>query len=180
MELARQDVEIEASRELVYEYLTSADGVEWIAIDATVDARVGGTVRWNRDDGMTVAGKLARLISAQRVVFSYGWERNDRYELPPGSSTVEIELTAVREGHTRLRLRDLGVPAVYVREQDAGWGHFLRQLAQRLDGGGYEIRTREGFIPTRFPSVRPRPLGESSVAEDTGRLSPLAGIKTAW
>jgi hypothetical protein len=30
-------------------------------------------------------------------------------------------------------------------------------------GGGYEIRTREGFPPTRFPSVRPRPLGESSV-----------------
>jgi hypothetical protein len=34
-------------------------------------------------------------------------------------------------------------------------------------GGGYEIRTREGFIPTRFPSVRPRPLGESSVEKDT-------------
>ena len=35
-------------------------------------------------------------------------------------------------------------------------------------GGGYEIRTREGFIPTRFPSVRPRPLGESSVGQNTG------------
>jgi hypothetical protein len=33
--------------------------------------------------------------------------------------------------------------------------------------GGYEIRTREGFIPTRFPSVRPRPLGESSAGNDT-------------
>ena len=137
MELARQDVEIEASRELVYEYLTSADGLlEWIAIEATVDARVGGTVRWTHANGMTVAGKFLELIPPERVVFSYGWERNDRYELPPGSSTVEIELTAVREGHTRLRLRDLGVPAAYVREHDAGWGHFLRQLAQRLDGGG--------------------------------------------
>jgi hypothetical protein len=29
-------------------------------------------------------------------------------------------------------------------------------------GGGCEIRTREGLHPTRFPSVRPRPLGESS------------------
>src|SRR5215467_7042668 len=36
-------------------------------------------------------------------------------------------------------------------------------------GGGYEIRTREGFIPTRFPSVRPRPLGESSAGKDTER-----------
>src|SRR5204863_2489139 len=35
--------------------------------------------------------------------------------------------------------------------------------------GGYEIRTREGFIPTRFPSVRPRPLGETSAEKDSGR-----------
>jgi hypothetical protein len=48
-------------------------------------------------------------------------------------------------------------------------------------GGGYEIRTREGLPPTRFPSVRPRPLGESSsrreyaVLGDTGnRASPPA------
>jgi anti-anti-sigma regulatory factor len=34
-------------------------------------------------------------------------------------------------------------------------------------GGGYEIRTREGVNPTRFPSVRPRPLGESSEEKDT-------------
>jgi hypothetical protein len=32
-------------------------------------------------------------------------------------------------------------------------------------GGGCEIRTREGLPPTRFPSVRPRPLGESSAGK---------------
>ena len=31
--------------------------------------------------------------------------------------------------------------------------------------GGCEIRTREGLPPTRFPSVRPRPLGESSAGQ---------------
>ena len=52
-----------------------------------------------------------------------------------------------------------------------------------LSGGGYEIRTREGVNPTRFPSVRPRPLGESSVRQNTehaeavepGRGARLAG-----
>ena len=34
-------------------------------------------------------------------------------------------------------------------------------------GGGYEIRTREGVNPTRFPSERHRPLGESSAEEHT-------------
>jgi hypothetical protein len=35
----------------------------------------------------------------------------------------------------------------------------------RRRGGGCEIRTREGLPPTRFPSVRPRPLGESSAGK---------------
>ena len=35
-------------------------------------------------------------------------------------------------------------------------------------GGGWEIRTPEGLPPTRFPSVRPRPLGESSAGQPTG------------
>jgi hypothetical protein len=41
-----------------------------------------------------------------------------------------------------------------------------RQRGRR--GGGCEIRTREALPPTRFPSVRPRPLGESSVRKLTG------------
>ena len=32
-----------------------------------------------------------------------------------------------------------------------------------VSGGGWGIRTPEGLHPTRFPSVRHRPLGESSV-----------------
>src|SRR5262250_786333 len=42
-------------------------------------------------------------------------------------------------------------------------------------GGGCEIRTREALPPTRFPSVRPRPLGESSAGkliDLPGRLKP--------
>ena len=35
-------------------------------------------------------------------------------------------------------------------------------LRFRLKSGGCEIRTREAVTPTRFPSVRHRPLGESS------------------
>ena len=41
-------------------------------------------------------------------------------------------------------------------------------IAAGQRGGGCEIRTREGLPPTRFPSVRPRPLGESSAGKLTG------------
>ena len=40
-------------------------------------------------------------------------------------------------------------------------------LTSTNNSGGYEIRTREGVNPTRFPSERHRPLGESSVGKDT-------------
>ncbi len=41
---------------------------------------------------------------------------------------------------------------------------YSRTNAFSFHGGGWGIRTPEGFHPTRFPSVRHRPLGESSVA----------------
>src|SRR5207248_4451641 len=42
-----------------------------------------------------------------------------------------------------------------------------RDIMPGRRGGGCEIRTREGLHPTRFPSVRPRPLGESSAGKLT-------------
>ena len=45
-------------------------------------------------------------------------------------------------------------------------------------GGGCGIRTREGVNPTRFPSVRHRPLGESSAREPTGRAGASADRTT--
>jgi hypothetical protein len=52
------------------------------------------------------------------------------------------------------------------------WSLFVTHpstLTEVAHGGGWGIRTPEGFHPTRFPSVRHRPLGESSkVIDATG------------
>ena len=54
------------------------------------------------------------------------------------------------------------------------WGSVALQRCPDHRGGGCGIRTREGVNPTRFPSERHRPLGESSRQEEvTGR--PRAG-----
>jgi hypothetical protein len=45
-------------------------------------------------------------------------------------------------------------------------------------GGGCGIRTREGVNPTRFPSERHRPLGESSARKVTGNHKPGANRRT--
>ena len=44
----------------------------------------------------------------------------------------------------------------------------LRGMLPSEVGGGCGIRTREGLHPTRFPSERHRPLGESSARKVTG------------
>ena len=43
--------------------------------------------------------------------------------------------------------------------------------AQGGAGGGRGIRTPEGVNPTRFPSERHRPLGDTSAEDSTGRLA---------
>lgn len=50
-----------------------------------------------------------------------------------------------------------------------------RETSQR---GGWGIRTPEGLHPTRFPSVRHRPLGESS--SRSRRPSSLAHARRTW
>ena len=47
-------------------------------------------------------------------------------------------------------------------------------------GGGYEIRTREAVTPTRFPSVRHRPLGESSIALFAAAFWPQQTTRTEY
>ena len=45
--------------------------------------------------------------------------------------------------------------------------------------GGWGIRTPEGFHPTRFPSVRHRPLGESSLLNLT-EFGPGPELEALW
>ena len=50
-------------------------------------------------------------------------------------------------------------------------------------GGGWGIRTPEGLHPTRFPSVRHRPLGESSVhivPDNHKQETPLGANPSQW
>ena len=57
-----------------------------------------------------------------------------------------------------------GVESVGITEKKPfpGMKKGLPDCSENPDGGEYEIRTREAVTPTRFPSVRHRPLGEFS------------------
>jgi hypothetical protein len=64
---------------------------------------------------------------------------------------------------TAMKLTDetAGQRALRVESREVRAGN-QNIMPDQHTGRGRGIRTREGLPPTRFPSVRPRPLGESS------------------
>ena len=134
MKLVVQELEIHAPAQVLYELLTDpALFVQWMANDATLDPRPGGVVRWTHANGDTCSGEYVELVPARRVVFTYGWERAD-VEIPPGSTTVEIDLTATTETTTLLRLVHRGLDDLAAGAHHVGWLHYLDRLRQRAEG----------------------------------------------
>jgi uncharacterized protein YndB with AHSA1/START domain len=132
--LATHEVTIEAPAATVWELLTTAEGlVRWVGPEATAVAEPGGALRWMHPNGATVVGRFVELVPPRRLVFTYGWE-DGRMGVPPGSTTVVIELTE-RDGVTTLRLEHHGLPPAVVDDHERGWAYFLGLLQGRAEAG---------------------------------------------
>jgi uncharacterized protein YndB with AHSA1/START domain len=133
MNLVEQVIDIDASPSDVYEHFTDpARFTRWMAPTATLDARTGGVIRWTHVNGDSCEGVFIELVPARRIVFTYGWDRPD-VEIPPGSTTVEIELEPIPSG-TRLRLRHHGLSGPMARAHSGGWTNYLSRLAAAAAG----------------------------------------------
>ncbi len=120
-------ITIAARPETVFRLLTEArEYVRWKGKVAEFDARPGGLYRVDFGNGKDIVrGKFLEVIPHRRVVFTWGWEGNPH--VPPGSSTVEIDLAAEGE-RTRLRLVHHGLPEAARASHTEGWDHFLPRL----------------------------------------------------
>ena len=59
MILASCDRLIAAPIDLVWSLISTPEGLaEWMAVEASVDLRVGGSIRWVHDNGWVVAGTV--------------------------------------------------------------------------------------------------------------------------
>jgi uncharacterized protein YndB with AHSA1/START domain len=133
MNLVEKTIQINAPAELLFELLTDAKHlVRWMAATAEIDARPGGTIRWTHANGDACSGRFVELVSARRIVFTYGWERPD-VEVPPGSTTVEITLEPSGSG-TELRLVHRGLAGPMADAHAGGWDNYLRRLATTAEG----------------------------------------------
>jgi uncharacterized protein YndB with AHSA1/START domain len=127
------EIRIEAAPEGVFPFLTDPQKiVRWKGVDATVEAVPGGIYRVNVTGGKHAVGEYLEVDPPRRVVFTWGWEGDD--QLPPGSSTVTIELVPDGDG-TIVRLTHSGLPEGADAAQLEGWEHFLPRLATVAAGG---------------------------------------------
>ena len=62
------------------------------------------------------------LVPHRRLVFTYGWE-DGQMGVPPGSTTVEIDLVEEDSG-TTVRLVHHGLPPEAVEDHERGWAYF--------------------------------------------------------
>jgi uncharacterized protein YndB with AHSA1/START domain len=125
--LAEHTIVLDAPAAVVYEHLTTAEGLlRWIAVDAIAEPIAGGRLQWTHANGDTMVGRFVELDPPRRLVIAYGW-RGDLMGVPPESTTVEIVLDE-HDGRTTLRLVHRGIPPDVVDKHQYGWIHFLTQL----------------------------------------------------
>lgn len=123
---------VSAPPSAVYAYLTDSDRwAAWQGEEATVEARPGGIFRMRMAGGQTSRGQFVELEPDRRVVFTWGWV--DHPGIPPGSTTVEIELIPDGNG-TLIRLTHRDLPTDQVDLHRAGWEHYLPRLGTAVEG----------------------------------------------
>jgi uncharacterized protein YndB with AHSA1/START domain len=134
----RRELEIAASPETVWELLVDPErALTWWGQAARLDPRPGGEFWMEVIPGLVASGAFVVVERPRRLVYTWGWEAggDGPNVVPPGTSTVEIELVPAGNG-TRLRFthRDLPNPES-VESHSRGWDHYLGRLVVRAEGG---------------------------------------------
>lgn len=124
---------VQAAPATVYGYFTtSGQWTRWQGERAQVDARPGGIFAMDMATGQRARGQFLELEPGRRVVFTWGWI--DHPGVPPGSSTVTIDLVPDGDG-TIIRLTHTGLAPDELPFHRLGWDHYLDRLDLLAHGG---------------------------------------------
>jgi uncharacterized protein YndB with AHSA1/START domain len=147
-------IDIDAPAEVVFDHLTTAEGmIAWMGQHAELDPAPGG--RFAVDIGGTpIRGSYVEVDPPRRLVVTWGVAGSD--DFPVGSSRVEFTLTPTAGG-TRLQLVHTDLPEPKRDGYAAGWEHFLDRLQITATGG------EPG--PDPFGATTPRELFDALATE---------------
>lgn len=106
--------------------------MQWQGIEADIELQPGGIFRVNVIGDGFASGRFVEVVENRRVVFTWGWESPDS-PVPPGSSTVEIDLHPVDDG-TMIRLTHRGLPPEALDSHLHGWENYAARLHSVAEG----------------------------------------------
>jgi uncharacterized protein YndB with AHSA1/START domain len=136
--VVERELTIAASPETVWQFLVDPEkAVRWMGQVCSFDARPGGDYRCDVIPGHRASGEFVEVDPPHRLVFTWGWEPgpDGPSPVPPGSSTIEIELEP-SGGGTTLRFTHRDLPNAESATSHAhGWDHYLTRLATASAGG---------------------------------------------
>ena len=127
-------ITIDASPETVWGFFVEPDKLmRWKGIDVELDPRQGGIYRCEVIPGHTARGEFVEVDPPHHLVFTWGWDGQEG--VPPGSSTIEVDLASEGDG-TRLHFVHRDLPnAEAVTSHARGWDHYLPRLEIAAAGG---------------------------------------------
>jgi uncharacterized protein YndB with AHSA1/START domain len=130
-EVLSATVRIAAPADVVFPYFTDATLlVQWIGDWADLLPEPDGVFALDVG-GTAVRGRFLTVEPPTRVVLTWGVSGND--VIPPGSTTVEVVLTA-DGAETVVELFHRDLPAIELPAHRAGWAMFLDRLAASASG----------------------------------------------
>jgi uncharacterized protein YndB with AHSA1/START domain len=116
----------------VFAYFTNAGKwMAWQGTEAEIELEPGGLWRVNVTGDGFASGRVLEVVENKRIVFTWGWEQGP--PVPPGSTTVTIELVPEESG-TLIRLTHEGLPPDQIEIHRHGWELYVPRLAAVSDG----------------------------------------------
>ena len=118
--------------EKVFSYFTdAAKWTAWQGTAAEIELVAGGVWRVNVTGDGFASGRVVEVVENERIVFTWGWEQGP--SVPPGSTTVAIELVPEGDG-TLIRLTHSDLPRDQIEIHRYGWEHYVPRLAAVSEG----------------------------------------------
>jgi len=119
--------------EVVFSYFTDSEKwLAWQGTEAQIELMPGGIWRVNVTGDGFASGRVVEVVENERVVFTWGWE-GEGPPVPPGSSTVAIELVPEGDG-TLIRVTHSDLPPEEIEIHRYGWEHYAGRLAAVAEG----------------------------------------------